>query len=154
MDTSVGNVGFSVLPEDASTCSPGKPESNHRPSDWWATALPPELLFLDAKSKSWCHWGVSTHKQATSSSSRLSGREARLQHVDPSLTSVWYSFVSTSLLHFPFIRRVDSWCQQPPSVLIGDAKGSWRNRGMCSQSGLDYIRETNTTKCTQKAIKF
>ena len=28
MDTSVGNVGFSVLPKDASTCSPGKPESN------------------------------------------------------------------------------------------------------------------------------
>ena len=43
MDTSGGNVGFSVLPKDASTCRPGKPESNHRPSDWWATALPTEL---------------------------------------------------------------------------------------------------------------
>ena len=42
MDASVGNVGFSVLPKDASTCGPEKLEMNHRPS-YWATALPPEL---------------------------------------------------------------------------------------------------------------
>jgi len=43
MEASKGNVGFSVWPKDASTSDPGKPESNHQPSNWWATAAPPEL---------------------------------------------------------------------------------------------------------------
>ena len=44
IDASVGNVGFSVLPKEAST-------SDHQPSNWWATALPPELQGLPQSPK-------------------------------------------------------------------------------------------------------
>ena len=42
-DGCIGRCLFIVLPKEASTCGPGKPELIHWPSDWWATALPPEL---------------------------------------------------------------------------------------------------------------
>lgn len=35
-------MGFSILLKDILTCRLQGQESNHRPSDWWPTSLPPE----------------------------------------------------------------------------------------------------------------
>jgi len=42
IDASVGNMGFSILPQDASTCGAGQ-EAGVEPSIVGTTALPPEL---------------------------------------------------------------------------------------------------------------